>query len=290
MLGVVPSLVKHWHQHDMTKGCDWSNIKRFASTGESSSMEAMLWLSSRAGYKPVIEYCGGTEIGGAYMTSVMVEPNIPSCFSTPALGSGLLLLDEFGHQTFGTGELALIPPTLGLSTRLLNRKHHEVYYDDMPFGPNGEILRRHGDEIQLLSNGYYRALGRCDDTMNIGGIKVSSIEIERVCDRVDGVFESAAIAVTPPEGGPSILVIFVVEAKNIVSTLSESERAKTLKSLMQKSIKDNLNPLFGITDVCITPNLPRTSSNKVMRRVLRDRYVEFKGLLRKESMAHRFSL
>ena len=50
----------------------------------------------------------------------------------------------------------------GLSTRLLNREHHEVYYDGMPKGPRGQLLRRHGDEMQRLSNGYYRALGRCD--------------------------------------------------------------------------------------------------------------------------------
>jgi acetyl-CoA synthetase len=63
MLGVVPSLVKAWQLHGMTAGCDWSNIRRFSSTGETSSADAMLWLASRAGYKPIIEYCGGTEIG-----------------------------------------------------------------------------------------------------------------------------------------------------------------------------------------------------------------------------------
>ena len=63
MLGVVPSLVKAWQLHGMTAGCDWSAIRRFSSTGETSSADAMLWLASRAGYKPIIEYCGGTEIG-----------------------------------------------------------------------------------------------------------------------------------------------------------------------------------------------------------------------------------
>ncbi len=49
----------------------------------------------------------------------------------------------------------------------------QVYYRGMPEDPGGSgmPLRRHGDEVERLPNGYYRALGRCDDTMNLGGIK-----------------------------------------------------------------------------------------------------------------------
>ena len=286
MLGVVPSLVKQWQTHDHTRNCDWSNIKRFASTGESSSVEAMLWLSSRAGYKPVIEYCGGTEIGGAYISATMIQPNIPSCFSTPALGSELMLLDGNNQQSFEVGELALVPPALGLSTRLLNKNHHEIYFNGMPLGPYGKIIRRHGDEMQILKvSGYYRALGRCDDTMNVGGIKVSSIEIERACNRVTGVSETAAIAVSPADGGPSSLVVFaVLKDKNVAQ---EQNLSIQLRGLMQKSIKDTLNPLFGISEVVLTDTLPRTASNKVMRRVLRDQYMHLKGLERRASVRNR---
>lgn len=103
-------------------------------------------------------------------------------------------------------QVALVPPALGLSTRLLRPDHHKIYYDDMPSGPQGELLRRHGDEIERVAPRCYRALGRCDDTMNLGGIKVSSVELERVCNKMAGVSETAAVAVNPPEGGPSHLV------------------------------------------------------------------------------------
>lgn len=70
-------------------------------------------------------------------------------------------------------ELALVPPMLGSSQQLLNRNHTATYYRDMPHDKaTGRVLRRHGDEVQRLPGGYYRALGRCDDTMNLGGIKV----------------------------------------------------------------------------------------------------------------------
>ena len=71
--------------------------------------------------------------------------------------------------------------------------------EPVPLSPK-QVLRRHGDEMERLPGGYYRAHGRVDDTMNLGGIKVSSVEIERVCNAADaGVLETAAIGV-PPQG------------------------------------------------------------------------------------------
>ncbi len=94
-------------------------------------------------------------------------------------GFRFILLDEHGNETT-QGEVALIPPAIGLSTELLNADHEKIYYSDMPTTKNGEILRRHGDQIQKLNNNLYCILGRVDDTMNLSGIKVSSAEIERV--------------------------------------------------------------------------------------------------------------
>ncbi len=425
MVGVIPSLVKAWQATGATNNCDWSCVRRFSSTGEASDPNNMLWLMSRVpGYAPVIEYCGGTEIGGSYMSSTLMQPNVPSMFSSPVLGSQLVLLDSNGNMQEGdgytnvsrknssedtstststntstntrargrsysgidmtsksqatttiVGELTIVPPCLGLSTHLLNRDHYECYYGGMPVGTNGEVLRRHGDEVELIREGqyqgtgttnsttntsgsgsrnkggkgsYYRALGRCDDTMNLGGIKISSVEIERVCNTTEGIHETAAIAYTPPLGGPSLLLLFIVvpppvggaplppnahalppvdrvidaatmsmkDLLNSQSTTSSSSSSSNktgtetdgsastpeptpepapepapaaiatatlalpqideinkLKASMQISIKTKLNPLFHIYKVIATDKLPRTASNKIMRRVLRDQYV-----------------
>jgi acetyl-CoA synthetase len=230
----------------------------------------MLFLMSRAGYKPVIEYCGGTEIGGGYITGTVVQPSAPATFSTPALGSDLVILDEQG-QPADRGELFLIPPALGLSQELLNGDHHAVYYADTPTGPQGQLLRRHGDQMQRFANGYYRAHGRVDDSMNLGGIKVSSLQIEEIAGGVAGVRETAAIAVAPPGGGPSRLVLYAVPT-------GETElNATELRAAMQQAIRTKLNPLFKVHDVVIIPALPRTASNKVMRRTLRAEYEQGQG-------------
>jgi acetyl-CoA synthetase len=298
MLGVVPSLTKSWQACDATENSDWSKIRRFSSTGEASDPMTILWLMSRVpGYAPVIEYCGGTEIGGSFLSSTLIHKNIPAMFSTPVLGSQFLLQKEEGRYIESSsfkkdmdgsegGELVLVPPSVGLSTTLLNRDHHLEYYEGMSTGPDGEILRRHGDEVECVRSSlhlpeqyqnsttpYFRALGRSDDTMNIGGIKVGSVEIENVCNLVANVLETAAVAVSRKEGGPSKLVIYVVMKKK--DDINEAGANKgPIKAAMHKAIKTKLNPLFEISDVVIVDNLPRTASNKVMRRVLRDEYID----------------
>jgi acetyl-CoA synthetase len=265
MLGLVPAVVRAWKAAETVHGLDWSRIQVFSSTGEPSNSEDYLFLMSLAGYRPVMEYCGGTEIGGGYICGTIVQPASPSTFTTPSFGLSFYILNDVG-QPADVGELFLVPPSIGLSSRLLNQDHHEVYYEGTPSGPNGELLRRHGDEKQRLPGGYYRALGRADDTMNLGGIKVSSAEIERVVSAVDGVLETAAIAVTPPGGGPSQLVVYAVAES------SDGPDRFALRMQMQRAISSELNPLFKVHDVVITEKLPRTASNKVMRRVLRKVY------------------
>jgi acetyl-CoA synthetase len=244
-------------------------VRTFSSTGEPSNRLDSLWLMSRTRYRaPIIEYCGGTEIGGGHLTGTVVQPASPGTFSTPALGLDVVVLDEEGLPVADgeEGELFLVPPSIGLSQELLNRDHDAVYYAGCPAGPNGEVLRRHGDQVERLPGGYFRAQGRADDTMNLGGIKVSSLELERVLERHPAVFESAAVAVQPEGEGAERLVVFAV--------LSEEADVEDLRRELGNSLASELNPLFKIHDLVIADALPRTASNKLMRRELRARYLK----------------
>ncbi len=265
MLGVVPSIVKQWKITKCNEQLDWDTIKCFSSTGEISNPEEMEYLMQLANNKPVIEYCGGTEIGGGYVTSTIVQSNIASTFSTQALGGEFILLND-NNELSNKGEMFLIPPIMGLSNTLLNRDHHDVYYKGIPKF-NGKTLRKHGDELEQLENGYYRAQGRVDDAMNLGGIKVSSIQIEELINQLEFIKESAAIAVSPIGGGPSILVIYYVEKNNL---FNKNERFLKAKQIIRKK----LNPLFKVSDLISIDKLPRTASGKVMRKNLRKQYCE----------------
>jgi len=248
MLGVIPSIVKHWKNSGCMEPFNWNAIKNYSSTGEVSNPTEMNYLMQLANNKPVIEYCGGTEIGGGYITSTVVQENIPSTFSTKALGSDFVLLNE-NYQETTQGEVFLIPPIMGLSTELLNKNHQKIYYDDTP--KHQKVLRRHGDELRQLENGYFKILGRVDDAMNLGGIKVSATQIEAAINQLNFVLESAAIAAAPEDGGPAKLVVFYVENKN---QNNDEDRLKAA----QKIVKTELNPLFKVADLLKIDVLPRT--------------------------------
>ena len=287
MLGLIPSIVASWKNRGLwdQQTYDWSNIKVFSSTGEASHPIDYHWLMSRVpGYAPVIEYCGGTEIGGGYISGTIIQPAVSACFTTPCAGIDFTILDENGKPS-DFGEIFVIPPSIGLSTTLLNRDHHKEYYEGTPEVNNEMVgalgtpvkdqsegwkikLRRHGDVMERIRGKYtfFRAHGRIDDTMNLGGIKASSVEIERVVNLDEAVSESAAIAVPPPEGGPERLILYIVPQKEIDK--------ETLKKRLQQAIREQLNPLFKIHDIVFIDALPRTPTNKIMRRLLRKDYIE----------------
>ncbi len=274
MLGVVPTLIRQWRGSGCMKGRNWSSIRCFSSTGEASNPSDMRYLAGLAGGKPVIEYCGGTEVGGGYITSSVLHPNVPAAFSCPALGSELIILGDDG-QPAEEGELFLVPPALGLSTSLLNRDHDATYYADCPAGPHGEVLRRHGDYFRRLSSGHFVAGGRVDDTMNLGGIKVSSAELETVMNTAEGVRETAAVAFRTTPMGPEELAVFVVvqpdpnTAAEVTPGATAAPDQDWLRQQFNRLLSERLNPLFHVARVMVVPSLPRTASNKVMRRELR---------------------
>jgi acetyl-CoA synthetase len=101
--------------------------------------------------------------------------------------------------------------------------------------------------------------------MNLGGIKISSAELERVMNRVEGVRETAAVAWSR-NGGPDELVVFTVLDSD---EASERKSPEQLLKAFNERLKVDLNPLFRASEVRIIPLLPRTASNKVMRRELR---------------------
>jgi len=261
VLGVVPSLVRQWRSSAALEQYDWSHLRLFSSTGECSNPDDMAYLSRLAGGKPIIEYCGGTEIGGAYLTSTIVQSNHACVFTTAALGSALVIVDA-DHRPALRGEAMLIPPCMGLSQRLVAGDHHEVYHDSLPHGPGGQVLRRHGDFVERLPEGY-RVLGRTDDTMNLGGIKVAAAEIERVLMESLDLVDVAAIGVASPGGGPEELVICLADRDRDASWLAQRQ------AQMQETLRNRLNPLFKINRVICLEQLPRTSSNKILRRELR---------------------
>lgn len=270
ILGTIPSVVKAWRNNFDDK-FSWK-VRVYSSTGEPSNAEDYFYLMSLTEFRaPVIEYCGGTEIGGGYITGTLVQPASPATFTTPALGLNVYLLDQDYEpvQNGKVGEVFIVPPSIGLTQRLLNRDHHEEYYLGIPKGYYGEILRRHGDTfetIDRLGNTFYKSVGRIDDIMNLGGIKISALEIETAVNKHPKIFESAAISVPEKDQWPEKLVVYY-------SPQEESIDEVVLKTELQKFVTEELNPLFKIAEIVRIDKLPRTFSNKLMRSQLRKQFI-----------------
>lgn len=272
VLGTIPSVVKSWRAQQFGPIADW-HVRIFSSTGEPSDTEDYLYLCYLNSFKaPIIEYCGGTEIGGGYLSSSVELPNALCHFNTPAPGSELILVDPDKNIVTqqGTGEVFLIPPAVGLSQQILNKNHREEYYSDLPQIKGYALLRRHGDGYTMNTYQdvrFYKSTGRTDDTMNLGGIKISAVEIEAVVNKHAAVFESAAVAYQEANGGPEKLALFVQTKNAIIDTT-------LLQQELQKIIQTQLNPLFRISLLILKQSFPRTASNKLMRKDLRKEVTE----------------
>jgi acetyl-CoA synthetase len=266
VLGLVPSIVNVWKEKNIEPPKNWI-IRYFSSTGEASHPSTYYFLYHLNKMNaPILEYCGGTEIGGAYIASTTELPLMMSAFNTIAPSLTL----EFGSPN-DPNELYIIPPSIGLSQKLLNKNHKEVYYDSS----FSNYKRKHGDGMQSITYNnhlFYRSIGRVDDTMNLGGIKISSLEIENCLSTHPFVKEIAAIGYVTNSFGAEQLVIYVV-TKTIQTEVSKDILLKELQQILSKK----LNPLFKIFAIEFINELPRTSSNKVMRRSLKELFIQFKS-------------
>ena len=317
LVGCVPSLVAAWRASGVLDGVDLASVRCFASTGEASRVQDSLWLMSRVpGYRPIVEYCGGTEVGGGYMCGSVYAPSSPSCFFGLNVGCDVVLLvsdggvvpyeDAAASGVPVVGEVALRPPILGSSRYLLaasGRSHYDAYYNGMGVAERGpamrasaigglldsaamvaeQRLRRHGDRVEVMVGGYLRARGRTDDAFNLGGIKTSSLEVEAALmgglDASTRVAEVAAVAVSPPGGGPDSLWLGIAVAPDALDACSAGPSAAgqpwrpaspALVRACASAVKARLNPLFKVAGaVVVAGALPRTASNKVLRSTVR---------------------
>lgn len=261
ILGTIPSIVRAWKKSKLLEN-NQLKVRVWSSTGEPSNQEDYLYLMYLSQYDaPIIEYCGGTEIGGGYITGTVEQPSSPAIFTTPALGLDFLLINR-EHQPDTKGEVFLLPPSIGLSETLLNKNHEETYFQHQVKIDN-LIIRKHGDAYQKIESpinktSFYRCLGRVDDNFNLGGVKVSAVEIESAIIGLSGIKEVAATVRV--EKGVSYLIIHLIPVDKPVEHILR---------FAQKELREKLNPLFKIHEVVWHQKFPRTASGKLIRRAIK---------------------
>lgn len=266
VLGVAPTAIRAL----MTQGDDWvarhdlTSLRILGSTGEPWNPGPWQWYFERVGGGrcPVINYSGGTEISGGILGCVTLRPIKPTCFNTVVPGMAAEVLDEGGRPVRGqVGELALTAPWPGMTRGFWRdpERYLETYWSRWPG------VWAHGDWALVDDDDCWYILGRSDDTIKVAGKRLGPAEVESAACDHPAVKEAAAIGVPHELKGEAVVVFVVLRPGQEPSDPLRAEIAACVAASLGKALRPDR--------VLFVNDVPKTRNAKVMRRVIRARYL-----------------
>lgn len=259
--GSAPTLIRGLASNEsVSTAPDLSSLRLLITAGESIAAEHFVWFEQAFGRGecPLINYTGGTEVSGCLLSSVVTKPIVPAGFNTRSPGVAVEVLDPAGQPLTGAiGELAVLAPFVGMTASFWQdeQRYLETYWSTVP----GVWI--HGDLAMRTGEGHYLLLGRSDDTIKVAGKRVGPAEVEEILVEIEGVIEAAVIGAEDP-----------VKGQALVAFLTCSGPADDLLKLATARIQERLGKPFAPRAVFVVPQLPKTRSSKIMRRVIRSVY------------------
>ncbi|MEW6269467.1 MAG: AMP-binding protein [Thermodesulfobacteriota bacterium] len=265
-LGLAPTVIRALKEH----GSDWvakhdlSSLRVLGSTGEAWNPEPYAWFAREVGRGrcPIVNYSGGTEIGGGIVGCTMLHPLEPCAFSVPILGVDADVVDERGEPVRGSvGELVVRRPWPGMTQGFWRdpQRYEETYWSRLP----GVWV--HGDWARIDEHGQWFIEGRSDDTIKIAGKRLGPAEVESLLVAHPDVVEAAAIEV-PHEVKGGALVCFVVVQKGVTPD-------EKLRTALHRRVVDGLGKAMAPEAIRFAAELPKTRNAKIMRRLIRAVYL-----------------
>lgn len=283
-LGVAPTMVRAFMQQpaDVLKQYDLGTLRITAATGEPWSPDAWTWFRREVGHDrvPLLNYSGGTEIGGGILAGTVLHQHLPPCaFAGSIPGMGAVVVDEAGRPvaTGEVGELALSVPSIGLTRGFWRdpQRYLETYWSKVPG------LWVHGDFASVEADGGWYIHGRSDDTIKIAGKRTGPAEVEAALLATGKVAEAAAVGLPDPVKGSAVVCV-CVPARNVVT-------GPELVAELRQAVVDALGASFRPKHVYFAPDLPKTRTMKIMRRLVRSVLLDeatgdLSGLVNPESL------
>ena len=248
---------EHAEKHDL------SSLRLLGSVGEPINPEAWVWYREHIGYDrtPVVDTWWQTETGMILITPLPgVTTTKPGSATKPFPGIDAAVFDEAGAEVGpgGGGYLVLKRPWPAITRGIYGdeERFRSTYWSRYP----GVYFA--GDGARIDEDGDFWLLGRVDDVMNVSGHRISTIEVESalvdhprvaeaaVCGRSDALTGQAIVAYVTLKGGD----------EGSVEMLEE----------LRSHVAEKIGPIAKPANVVFTPELPKTRSGKIMRRLLRD--------------------
>jgi acetyl-CoA synthetase len=244
-------------------GHDLSSLRVLGSVGEPINPEAWLWYQQNigGGRTPIVDTWWQTETGQILITPLPgVTTTKPGSATFPFPGIEADVVDENGSSVpfGGGGYLVLKQPWPAMLRGIYGdpERYKETYWSRFP----GMYFA--GDGAKRDDEGYFWLLGRVDDVMNVSGHRISTIEVESALVDHHSVAEAAVVGRNDPITGQAIFA-YVILRSGIDPT---DELGEELRGHVAKVIGPIAKPKF----LLFTPDLPKTRSGKIMRRLLRD--------------------
>lgn len=258
--GVAPTAMRLVMAHSDGPPADLHSLRAFASTGEAWDEPTWRWLFETVGgsRRPIINYSGGTEVGGGLVVSYPFLPMAPASFNAPLPGLDVAVLDAEGKPVIGAvGELAVLNTFPGMTHAFWHdrERYLETYWSQW------EGVWVHGDLASVDDHGTWRIHGRSDDTIKVSGRRVGPAEIEAALLRDRRIVEAAAIGAPDARRGQRVVAFVVLREEGVDHD--------DLTALAVHHVGRSFAPALHVVKT-----LPKTKNGKIMRRAIRSRYLD----------------
>jgi acetyl-CoA synthetase len=255
---------------------DLSSLRLLGSVGEPINPEAWRWYRTVFGADevPIVDTWWQTETG-----SIMISPlpgvteTKPGSAMTPLPGISAKIVDDDGNQLEpgtdhgeqASGYLVLDKPWPSMLRGIWGdpERYRETYWSR--FAEQGWYFA--GDGARYGKDGEIWVLGRIDDVMNVSGHRISTAEVESALVGHSGVAEAAVVGATDEQTGQAICAFVILKAS--AKGTGDDDREKMVEDLRAEVAKE-ISPIARPREIHVVPELPKTRSGKIMRRLLRD--------------------
>src|SRR6056297_1700866 len=251
-------------QHDL------SSLRLLGTVGEPINPRAWKWYYKHIGNEecPIVDTWWQTETGGMMVTTLPGVKDMKPGSAGPALpGLDVEIVDTRGEpvEAGRAGYLTVQKPWPGMLRTLYknDERYIEEYweeYSDTDSDDMDDWVYFPEDGAKIDEDGYVTVLGRVDDVINVSGHRLGTMEIESAIVGVEGVAEAAVVGGDHDIKGEAVYAY--------VTTEDDYEGTDELRDAIVAGVEDAIGPIARPEQVVFTPDLPKTRSGKIMRRLL----------------------
>ncbi|MDH5151585.1 acetate--CoA ligase [Kocuria palustris] len=252
---------------DIPAEYDLSSLRLLGTVGEAINPEAWAWFHEHigGGRCPIVDTWWQTETGAHMMTPLPgVTVAKPGSAQTPLPGISLDVVDESGASV-GKGEQGFLVVREPWPSMM-----RTIWGDDQRFidtyWSRFEGMYFAGDGARFDEDGDIWVLGRVDDVMNVSGHRLSTSEIESALVSHTSVAEAAVVGAADETTGQAVVAFAILTDDAVDENRPKDELSEELRAHVGKEI----SPIAKPKRVLIVPELPKTRSGKIMRRLLKD--------------------